>query len=130
MRDPVGDGVDGTVGRVTGSSDPVLKDTVRKARGEATKLSQNPPSPCGMFRGTSARSRERPCDTGCRHLLGRFVERSAAATEGARRPARPGAGVSREEDPAHVGARRLDAPSPGRCARSATGGRRSGAARR
>ena len=40
VRDPVGDGVDGTVGRVTGSSDPVLKDTVRKARGDATRLSQ------------------------------------------------------------------------------------------
>ena len=40
VPDPVGDGVDGTVGRVTGSPDPVLKDTVRKARGEATRLSQ------------------------------------------------------------------------------------------
>ena len=40
VPDPVGDGVDGTVGRVTGFSDPVLKDTVRKARGDATELGQ------------------------------------------------------------------------------------------
>ena len=40
VPDPVGDGVDGTVGQVTGSSDPVLKDTVQKARGDATRLSQ------------------------------------------------------------------------------------------
>lgn len=38
VSDPVGDVVDGTVGQVTGS-DPVIEDTVRKARGDATKLS-------------------------------------------------------------------------------------------